>query len=861
MAPKKKKDSRSRSRSKGKGKGKKTQSPAPQGKHGHPDDIFPLVLTSATQQLFGCCADEDVTRENPYKLLQKDDIIQDIKTRAAVSDFSPVKQIVLDYPEEEMLLVFDRDFTYDQSFYLVLTPEAKDRLTNPPEPETPEVFEEEVIKTPEPRKWICLGSDWEIDEESVKETREKICRKVRLRRKPGGPCFFSDLNAGDTDDSHVQCPSYEDNRFSIKLMQRDCGTQAVPKLQSSSTQTQWKFQKNASTQYEPRELSEEEKESILQSESLNDFLKLVTPRVLLALQQEEIQNVFINDCNALEAGATARDWDVSEELLLHLTFTDLNYTRGKNISCINWHPTIHGVMALALTEKNRGHDASPITRPASIVFYSFSNPSHPQLLLECPEDIFAFEFCPSNPNIIVGGCVNGQVVLWDLSAHVVYLQDPEDNKKNNTTVVRYRAVSAFETSHKGPVTDVQWLPQTFEVTRTGVAVENKDNLSVQVVTCSPDGSVIFWDVRMQTQLNQSLPERKPDVDQKLMTRYSIPETFKHLNRTWKPLFKITLPMINTSGNYAPLKFSFEHYKCDGNTENSEAANENDHVKVIPDYSQLRAPSAGAVKTLENVNTKLFIATEDGEIVYTDWKQEKDETGRLRSPKPIFCFSGYHLRVNTMQRSPFFKDIVLTTGGWTFAIWKEGVKGGPILRSPISEQHYTVGCWSPSRPAVFFIGKDDGSMEVWNLLINASKPAQVHAHITNAWIACIKPWTCSLQTTQQHFLAVADHLGVLSVFKIPRTYHIPAKKEMLSVTRYFDLRTEMLKDLLEREERWAVEKKEAEELKKKVEPVKPVMTQQEEEDQDWKEYQDYLKLEESILKGMGLWPPAANTKDT
>lgn len=32
-----------------------------------------------------------------------------------------------------------------------------------------------------------------------------------------------------------------------------------------------------------------------------------------------------------------------------------------------------------------------------------------QLLLECPDDIFAFEFCPSDPNIIVGGCVNGQV--------------------------------------------------------------------------------------------------------------------------------------------------------------------------------------------------------------------------------------------------------------------------------------------------------------------------------------------------------------------------------------------------------------------------------------------------------------------
>lgn len=54
-----------------------------------------MVLTSATQELFDCRADEDVTGENPYKLLKKDNIIQDMKTRAAVSDFSPVKQLVL----------------------------------------------------------------------------------------------------------------------------------------------------------------------------------------------------------------------------------------------------------------------------------------------------------------------------------------------------------------------------------------------------------------------------------------------------------------------------------------------------------------------------------------------------------------------------------------------------------------------------------------------------------------------------------------------------------------------------------------------------------------------------------------------
>lgn len=52
-------------------------------------------MASKTQELFKCVCGEDVTDENPIKLISKEDIIQDMKTRAAVSDFSPLKQAIL----------------------------------------------------------------------------------------------------------------------------------------------------------------------------------------------------------------------------------------------------------------------------------------------------------------------------------------------------------------------------------------------------------------------------------------------------------------------------------------------------------------------------------------------------------------------------------------------------------------------------------------------------------------------------------------------------------------------------------------------------------------------------------------------
>nr|XP_019954018.1 PREDICTED: WD repeat-containing protein 63 isoform X2 [Paralichthys olivaceus]XP_019954019.1 PREDICTED: WD repeat-containing protein 63 isoform X2 [Paralichthys olivaceus] len=860
--PQKRPKSATSSAGKMKHKDRKPESPAPIEKPDHPEDIFPMVLTSVTQELFGCRADEDVTSESPYKLLKKDDIIQDIKTRAAVSDFSPVKQRVLDYPDDEILLVFDRDFIYGQCFYLVMTQEAKELILNPPEPEEiPAEIECEVNKTPEPQKWISLGSELEIEEESVKETREKLCFVFsKERRMFGGPVCFSDSNAADDKYGNLGCPSYQDSRFSIKQMQRDCGTQAAPTLQSSSAQTQWKRKKNMCTQYKPREFSQEEKDNILQSESLKNFCNLVTPRMLYALQQEEIMNVFLDDLKALgtcpeEGECSGKD---SAELMLYQAFTDQTYSKDRTISCINWHPTIYGLIAVAFTAKKEQQSDEPTSsdvRPSHIVFFCFSNPYDPQLLLECPDDIYAFEFCPSDPNIIVGGCRNGQVVLWDISGHITHLQraqssgkkvsvntdtfDLDDNKEKKTPVVRCCAVSAMDSSHKARITDVKWLPPTFEVTRMGVPVENQYNTSVQVVTCSPDCSIMFWDVRLPKPLNQSALDRKKTEDQKVqMTPYSVPDTFKHLDRTWKPLLRVSLPNINTSEEYVPLKFSFQHYTCKGNTDrNTEEADKSS--EIIRDFSQLRLPSAKTLTTLEDVNTKFYIGTEDGEIVYTDWKLEKDDSGRLQSAKPLHCFSIHSWMVNTIQRSPFFKDIILTTGGWKFAIWKEGVMDGPIIVSPISEHVITVGCWSLSRPAVFFIGKDDGSIEVWNLLEKTSEPTQVHAHITNAKITCITPWTA---TPKQHILAVTDDLGVVRVFEIPKTLYIPSKSESLNVKKLFELEENRLKDYLQREKLSQKEQKEAEELEKKMEPNEPLKSEQEEEDTHLKEYREYMVLE-------------------
>uniref|UniRef100_A0A8C7NFB2 Dynein axonemal intermediate chain 3 n=1 Tax=Oncorhynchus mykiss TaxID=8022 RepID=A0A8C7NFB2_ONCMY len=803
---------------------------SPQPQPCHPNDILPLTLTSATQELFGCRCDEDVTGDNPYKILRKEDIVQDMRMRAAVSDFSPMKQLVLDYPEDELLLVYDRDFIYGSSFYLVLTADAKERHLKPVvalgvevalEREPSEVFAAQ--KTSEPQPWISLGSEQEIEEESVTDSRPRLKYRIsRVRREFGAPIFFSDRNAMETKDGFIECTPYQDKNFSLKQMERHTGVQTIPNLKSSSTQTQWTYPRSMCTQYEPREFSEEKKENCLQSEKLKNFVNSVASRFEIAIQQNEIMDVFFDDWKALSEEDSGYGRKADPHLKEYQSFTDLHFSKEKTISNINWHPTINGVIAVAVTERLSFEDringsTKLLLNPSLILFWSFSDPINPQLLLECPDDVFSFEFCPSDPNIIVGGCMNGQVVLWDISTHVEQLQGTRTsggkniaantNALNETPVVRYCAVSGIENGHKAPITDIQWLPGTFEVSRMGVPMENKNGICVQIVTCAPDCCVMFWDIRAPRVLQTMADQRKQKVEEKpLENPHGVPNTFKHLDLTWKPLIRVSLPKIDTSGEYSPLKISLRDNTCDNHT----GSNAGEYL-----------PSLFLRKTRLQLVLSTTFCPQDGELVYTDWKLEKDnDSGRLFSAKPSHRFIIHDGQVNTVRRSPFFKDIILTVGGWTFAIWKEGVTNGPIIQSSCSQKKCTVGYWSQSRPAVLFIGKEDGNIDVWDLLEKTHEPSQTQ-NITATQITCIKPWIVS---SKQHLLAVSDHLGTLHILEIPWTLRSPSSNEKLSMSKYFEKEVDRLVYFEKRREMRAKEKKdyEAEELRKKTPPVVQVL---------------------------------------
>ena len=62
-----------------------------------------------------------------------------------------------------------------------------------------------------------------------------------------------------------------------------------------------------------------------------------------------------------------------------------------------------------------------------------------------------------------------------------------------------------------------------------------------------------------------------------------------------------------------------------------------------------------------------------------------------------CVRAHNGAIITLQRSPFFEDVLLSVGDWSCALWKEGQHQAPLFTSPHAPAPYTAGCWSPTRP--------------------------------------------------------------------------------------------------------------------------------------------------------------------
>ena len=93
----------------------------------------------------------------------------------------------------------------------------------------------------------------------------------------------------------------------------------------------------------------------------------------------------------------------------------------------------------------------------------------------------------------------------------------------------------------------------------------------------------------------------------------------------------------------------------------------------------------------NVNT-LFVSG----CVFLCNKKAKAVNERIAA-----TYNAHFGPVYALQRNPCFPKNFLTVGDWCARIWSEDIKESSIMWTSSYTENLTDGCWSPTRPSVFF----------------------------------------------------------------------------------------------------------------------------------------------------------------
>lgn len=527
--------------------------------------------------------------------------------------------------------------------------------------------------------WVTLGS--EVDIKVPAPSRDLIKLSIsRKRREFGAPNKFSDRDAHD---GLVECRPFKNPNYDLTMREADVGVQGVPTLVAAATQTPWHRKVNATTQYEAMELPSELRAIAVRAPQLSSFVaRAVDGSLRQALQQNEAINLFCPDFPVQADEESALLGGKTDNVLREIqSFTDLRHSKDKVLACVEWMPNAKGVVAVSCLE-NASLDErvtqSGKVRSSLILIWNFVDPIHPQALLEAPSDVTIMRFHPSNPTTLVAGCANGQILYYDLAASFkgpnsyqpLKEGDTSGSQRANIPLIPYTVASSIEGSHKTAVADLVWLSSAQEVNKSRHTntldppkggLEKSGSVQKALGTSSPDNSSQFITIAPDGQI--------------LLWDIRFKKDIKEMDLYWMPSYRMALTRTD-----------------------------------------MREELTLSAVSLAISSTKLFGATEDGEVVLADWGALSEGT------KPQSTIYPWHQGpIRSLERSPFFEEIILTVGDWTVAVWKEGSGSQPLLGSPYSTSAVTVGRWSPTRPGVFYVGHADGTIDVWDLVDKAHVP--------------------------------------------------------------------------------------------------------------------------------------------
>ncbi|XP_070304878.1 dynein, cytoplasmic 1, intermediate chain 2a isoform X4 [Salvelinus sp. IW2-2015] len=218
----------------------------------------------------------------------------------------------------------------------------------------------------------------------------------------------------------------------------------------------------------PKELTEEEKMHLLNSEEFMTFFDRGSRIVERALS-ERVDVCF--DYSGRDLEDKEGEMQAGAKMSLSRVFSDERWSKNRVVTCLDWSPQYP---ELLVASYNNNEDAPHEPDGVALVWNMKYKKTTPEYTFHCQSAVMSAAFARFHPNLIVGGTYSGQIVLWD-------------NRSNKRTSVQRTPLSA--SAHTHPVYCVNV-----------VGTQNAHNL----ISISTDGKMCSWNLDMLSQPQDSL---------------------------------------------------------------------------------------------------------------------------------------------------------------------------------------------------------------------------------------------------------------------------------------------------------------------------------------------------------------------
>ncbi|XP_017771536.1 PREDICTED: WD repeat-containing protein 63, partial [Nicrophorus vespilloides] len=711
--------------------------------------VVHVVLDESVQRVLKAVVGEDITAEKPWKKVQKELVQEQIEGEDVPEEFQcfiPYKQEIIEYSSSKMLLGYipDESREYDE-FLFCLNPEAEEAVNaiiKKIEERQQTRLNNSINKTIHP--WKTLGSGPEVEENIVKYSRGLY--RVEFETKypiMEGNVQFRPRMVHQVRDGYVEL--LLPNRVTItNVFKRriDAETQVAPTVRTDEAQTNCPYPRNAWTQYEydcvyVKTLS---KDFVAR---FGDFVQREMDAIANDLLINGNINLYTDDYRDLivderYSKKDERTIGMQDE---YMSFKENKKCKDKMISAVAWHPLWTGIVAIAYTSKSplwfhRGKNPENYLYEIAhgynpVLIWSFNDGLKPKLYLEAYRAVHCLSFCPHDENILIGGCENGQIILWDLKNKIYKVEEIEiltTSQQNyrvqmyslmkwmkntrNAAIVPPTAVSEISFSHTNNVTSIFWVHPTCFFSKTGqYETVSAEDPSLQFATSGADGAIKFWDLKQKpiSMPGEYRPQRKLRRLKKRPSALTLDVSpFRILHRKLKPHYQLNviLPKGTTRCPVAiTILPSFQIPIEEVNPDPDRVFNLAQRLYFKP----LLTDDGKMMKQ------EFCVGTYFGDFAIGNWEGFEYMSGEIcaQEQAKIFNIARYHDGpVLTLERCPYREDIYLTVGGKVFAVWKTSLKSMPILWRR-SRFRYLHGHWTPEIPGGIRINRSDGNREIWS----------------------------------------------------------------------------------------------------------------------------------------------------